>query len=115
MCLATTFFAALTGVYGGYFGAGAGVMMMAVLGLGLDLDLRVVNALKTLALLAANVVAAVIFVFVADIDFHVAGLLAAGSVVGGYVGAHIGRRLPPTLLRILIVLAGTTAAAFMLF
>jgi uncharacterized membrane protein YfcA len=50
----TTFFAALTGVYGGYFGAGAGVMMMAVLGLGLDLDLRIVNALKTLALLAAN-------------------------------------------------------------
>jgi len=115
MSPATTFFAALTGVYGGYFGAGAGVMMMAVLGLGLDLELRIVNALKTLALLAANVVAALIFVFVADIDFHVAGLLAAGSVVGGYVGAHIGRRLPPTLLRILIVLAGVTAAAFMLF
>jgi uncharacterized membrane protein YfcA len=110
----TTFFAALTGVYGGYFGAGSGVMMMAVLGLGLDLELRVVNALKTLAVLAANVIAGLIFVFVADLNLTAVGLLAAGSVVGGYAGAHIGRRLPPTLLRILIVLAGITAAVAML-
>jgi uncharacterized membrane protein YfcA len=109
----TTVFAALTGVYGGYFGAGAGVMMMAVLSLGLDLDLRVVNALKTLALMVANVVAGLIFVFVADVDFTVAGLLAAGSLLGGYVGAHIGRRLPPTLLRVLIITAGLTTAITM--
>jgi uncharacterized membrane protein YfcA len=85
-----------------------------VLGLGLDLELRVVNALKTLAVLAANVVAGLIFVFVADLNLTAVGLLAAGSVVGGYVGAHIGRRLPPTLLRILVVLAGITAAVAML-
>jgi len=101
-------------VYGGYFGAGAGVMMMAVLGLGLDLDLRIVNALKTLALLAANLVAGAIFVFAADLDLTAAGLLAAGSVIGGYVGAHIGRRMPATALRILIVLAGIVAAVLML-
>jgi uncharacterized membrane protein YfcA len=110
----TTFFAALTGVYGGYFGAGSGVMMMAVLGLGLDLEFRVVNALKTLAVLAANVVAGLIFVFVADLDLTAIGLLAIGSVVGGYTGARIGRLLPPTLLRVLIVLAGITAAVAML-
>jgi hypothetical protein len=114
MSPATIVFAALTGVYGGYFGAGAGVMMMAVLSLGLDLDLRIVNALKTLALLAANLVAGLIFVFVADIDYTVAGLLAIGSIVGGYTGSHLGRLLPPTLLRILIVLAGITAAVTML-
>ncbi len=110
----TTFFAALTGVYGGYFGAGAGVMMVAVLSVGLDLDLRIVNALKTLALLVANVVASLIFVFVADVDFTVAGLLAVGSLVGGYLGAHIGRRLPPTVLRILIVAAGLVTAITLL-
>jgi uncharacterized protein len=90
------------------------VMMMAVLSLGLDLDLRIVNALKTLALLAANLVAGLIFVFVADIDYTVAGLLAVGSIVGGYTGSHLGRLLPPTLLRVLIVLAGITAAVTML-
>jgi uncharacterized membrane protein YfcA len=89
-------------------------MMVAVLSLGLDLDLRIVNALKTLALMVANVAASLIFVFVADVDYAVAGLLAAGSVFGGYAGAHLGRRLPPTLLRILIIAAGLTTAITML-
>ncbi len=106
----TTFWATLTGVYGGYFGAGSGVMMMAVLGLGTDLELRIVNALKTLAVMAANVVATVIFLFLADLDWTAIGLLAAGSVVGGYAGSHIGRRLPAALLRALIVLVGVTAS-----
>ena len=110
----TTFFAALTGVYGGYFGAGSGVMMMAVLGFGLDLDLRIVNALKTLAVLAANAVASVIFLVLADLDWSAIAVLALGSVIGGYVGAHIGRRLPSTLLRAGVVSAGVAAAAVML-
>ena len=114
MSPATTLFAALTGVYGGYFGAGSGVMAMAVLGLGLDLELRILNALKTLAVIAGNVVASVIFLFVADLDWTAILLLAAGSVVGGYVGSRIGRRMPPTALRVLIVLAGITAAVTML-
>jgi len=114
MSPATTVFAALTGMYGGYFGAGSGVMMVAVLGLGLDLELRIVNGLKTLAVLAANLVAGVIFLFVAELDFRVVGLLALGSAAGGYVGARVGRRLPPTLFRILVVLAGIIAAVTML-
>jgi uncharacterized protein len=90
------------------------VMMVAVLGFGLDLDLRIVNALKTLAVLAANVVASVIFLVVAELDWAAIALLAGGSVIGGYVGSHIGRRLPSTLFRVLIVLAGVTAAGLML-
>jgi uncharacterized membrane protein YfcA len=110
----TTFFATLTGVYGGYFGAGSGVMMVAVLGFGLDLELRIVNALKTLAVMAANVVASLIFLVAADLDWTAIALLAAGSIVGGYVGSHIGRRLPDRLLRGLIVAAGITAAVLLL-
>lgn len=110
----TTFFATVTGVYGGYFGAGSGVMMVAVLGLGLDIDLRIVNALKTVAIFAGNVVAGLIFVVVADLDWRAIALLAGGSVVGGYVGARVGRRLPPTLFRVLVVIAGVVAAVLLL-
>jgi uncharacterized membrane protein YfcA len=56
----------------------------------------------------------VIFVFVADLDWLVIVLLASGSIVGGYVGARIGRRLNPTALRALIVVVGVTAALTML-
>ncbi len=110
----TTVWATLTGVYGGYFGAGSGVMMMAVLGFGTDLQLRIVNALKTLAVMAANVVATVIFLFLAELDWVAIGLLASGSVVGGYVGAHIGRRLPAPALRTLVVIVGVTASILMM-
>ena len=106
--------ATLTGVYGGYFGAGSGVMMMAVLGFGLDIDLRIINALKTLAVMAANVVATSIFLVLADLDWLAIALLAGGSVVGGYVGSHIGRRLPSTVLRTLVVIAGLTAFVLLL-
>ena len=110
----TTVWATLTGVYGGYFGAGSGVMMMAVLGFGTDLELRIVNALKTLAVMAANVVATVIFLFLAELDWVAIGLLASGSVVGGYVGAHIGLRLPAPVLRTLVVIVGVTASILMM-
>lgn len=99
----------LTGAYGGYFGAGSGVMALAVLGLATDLPFRVANALKTLAVLSANVVATVIFVAAAPLDWRAVALLAVGSVGGGYVGARVGRRLPPALLRALVVVAGVCA------
>ena len=114
MSPATRLFATVTGVYGGYFGAGSGVMMMAVLGFGSNLEFRILNALKTLAILASNLVASVIFIAVAELDWTAVLLLAPGSIVGGYVGARIGRRLNPTVLRGLIVVVGVSAAVSML-
>jgi uncharacterized membrane protein YfcA len=106
----TTVFATITGMYGGYFGAGAGVMMVAVLGLGTDLELRIVNGLKTLSLMVGNIVAGLIFVVVADPRWDAAALLAGGSLIGGYVGARIGRKLPDAVFRWAVVAAGLVAA-----
>ena len=114
MSRTTLGFSALTGVYGGYFGAGSGVMMVAVLGFGLDLPFTVVNALKTLAIMSANVVATLVFLVFAPLEWPVIVLLAAGSVVGGYLGAHVGRRLPDAVFRTLVVLAGVTAGVLLL-
>ena len=94
------------GVYGGYFGAGQGVMLVAFLALGLEESLQVVNGLKNVAVLSANVAASLIFVFVAPLDWAVVALIAIGSVVGGWLGAHIGRRFSPTVFRVLVVVFG---------
>lgn len=109
----TRIMATVTGVYGGYFGAGSGVMMLAVLGLGTSLDFRILNALKTFAVMVANLVATVVFVVIAPVDWPAVLALAAGSVVGGYVGSHLGRHLPEAVLRGLIVVAGIAAAAYL--
>jgi len=97
------------GVYGGYFGAAQGVLLLAILGIGVDDDLQRHNATKNVLALIVNGVAAVVFIVVADIDWAVVGLIAAGSVAGGQVGSGVGRRLPPPVLRGIIVVVGLTA------
>lgn len=96
----------VVGVYGGYFGAGQGVALVAVLGLGLDVPLSVINGLKTVAILCANIAATLVFVFIAPLEWTVVLLISIGSVLGGWIGAHVGRRLPPVLFRTLVVLFG---------
>src|SRR6478609_6996587 len=80
----------LAGVYGGYFGAAQGVLLMAILGVGLSESMQRNNATKNVLALLVNLVAAVVFVFVAHIDWAVAGLIALGSVIGGQIGATVG-------------------------
>lgn len=98
-----------SGAYGGYFGAAQGVLLLALLGIGLDEPLQRINALKNVAAGVVNLVAALAFVVLADVDWAVAGLIAAGAIVGGQLGATVGRRLPPAVLRGLIVVVGTVA------
>ena len=110
----------LAGVYGGYFGAAQGVLLMAILGIGVADSLQRHNATKNVLALVVNGVAAVVFIVlafagVADIDWRIAGLIAAGSIVGGQLGATVGRRLPPLVLRAVIVVVGVVAIVTFVF
>ena len=100
-----------TGMYGGYFGAAQGVILMGLLGIGIADTLQRLNGLKNVLAGLVNGVAGLIFVFVADVDWTVVALIAAGSVVGGQIGATVGRRLSPLVLRIVIVVVGLVALA----
>lgn len=101
-----------TGLYGGYFGAAQGVLLMAVLGSGLDHDIQPLNAIKNVLAAVVNAVSALVFVMVAAVDWWVVLLIAAGSAAGGVLGALIGRRLSPALLRMVIVAVGVAALVF---
>lgn len=98
-----------TGVYGGYFGAAQGVLLMGVLGIGVPQDIQRNNAVKNVLAGAVNTVAGLIFVVVADVDWAVVGLIAVGATIGGLIGARVGRRLPPLVLRTVIVVVGVVA------
>jgi hypothetical protein len=105
---------AAAGVYGGYFGAAQGVLLMAILGIGVADSMQRHTATKNVLALLVNAVAALVFIAVADIDWVVAGLIAVGSVVGGQIGAGVGRRLPPALLRAVIATVGVVALVVLL-
>jgi uncharacterized membrane protein YfcA len=105
------------GVYGGYFTAAQGIMQIALMGALLPESMQRMNAAKNLLALVVNVVAAFAYTIVAfdRISWAAAGLIAAGSLVGGLVGARYGRRLPPGALRGAIVVIGLIGLWRLLF
>lgn len=99
----------LTGIYGGYFVAAQGVLLMGILGVFMTTGTLVhANAIKTWLSLAVNLIAATGYLLFAfdRIDWTALLLIAVSSVVGGSVGAHIGRRIKPNVLRTVIVIVG---------
>jgi uncharacterized membrane protein YfcA len=96
------------GVYGGYFTAAQGILLIGVMGALLPESMQRMNGAKNLLSLVVNVVAAVAYTLVAfdRISWEAAGLIAVGSLLGGWLGARYGRRLSPNALRIVIVIVG---------
>ncbi|WP_312179314.1 sulfite exporter TauE/SafE family protein [Arthrobacter sp.] len=107
----------LAGVYGGYFVAAQGILLVGILGIFLHGTMQNANAMKNILVLGVNVVAAVSYmIFAFDrIVWPVVALIAVSSLIGGFVGAAVGRRLSPVILRSVIVVLGLVALWFMVF
>ena len=99
-----------SGIYGGYFGAAQGVILLAVLGVFVPDDLRRTNALKNVLAGTVNGIAAILFILFADVAWEAVALIAVGAVVGGAIGARIGRWIPAPLLRAAVIVLGTGVA-----
>ncbi|WP_020502179.1 sulfite exporter TauE/SafE family protein [Sciscionella marina] len=99
----------LIGIYGGYFTAAQGIMLVGVMGLLLHDPLQRLNAFKNVLSAIVNLVAGVIYAFIAPISWPVVGILAVSSILGGLLGAKIGRKLSPIVLRSVIVIIGIAA------
>lgn len=98
-------------VYGGYFGAAQGVLLLGVLGVLLTGTLQELNAVKNALVAGVNGLAAVVFLWQAPehVELPSAAALAVGAIVGGQLGARVGRRLPPTVMRGVVVVVGVVA------
>ena len=98
-----------TGVYGGYFGAAQGVIALGIMGVLLRESMQRMNAAKNVLTALANLVSGIVFIAVAHVAWIAVALIAVGSMIGGVIGARIGRKLPPIALRAVIVLVGLAA------
>jgi len=104
----------LLGVYGGYFGGGVGLITTAVYGLLAGADPRSLFSIRTLMLAIANFAAAFVFIAIGMVYWSACLPMLAGGVLGGWIGAHVGKRLPHNVVRIwtLLVTAATTIVFF---
>lgn len=104
----------LLAVYGGYFGGGVGLMMTATYGLLAGAHPRSLFSLRTAMLAIANLAAAVIFIAVGIVRWIYCLPMLIGAVVGGWLGAKVGKRLPHRLVSAwtLLVTAATTIVFF---
>jgi len=100
----------LTGIYGGYFGAAQGVILLAVLGIFVAGGMPQVNGIKNVLAGVANLVSAILFIAIAEVDWRVVGLVAVGATIGGLLGSRFGRKLPAGPLRALVVAVALVAA-----
>lgn len=99
-------------IYGGYFGGGIGIMMLASFALGGMLDIHEMNGLKTLLTVLVNALALVEFIIEGVVAWGPGLIMVAGSVIGGYVGAALARRIDPTWVRRFVIAIGWTMTIY---
>jgi uncharacterized membrane protein YfcA len=105
----------LAGVYGGYFVAAQGILLVGILGVFMTGTIQNANAMKNILVLGVNLIAAASYLLFAfdRINWTVVGIIAVSSLIGGLVGAKVGRRLSPPVLRGVIFALGLVALGFM--
>ncbi|WP_404335266.1 sulfite exporter TauE/SafE family protein [Sphingomonas sp. MMS12-HWE2-04] len=104
---------AVLGVYGGYFGGGVGLMMTAAYGLLAGAHPRSLFALRTLMLAVANFAAVFVFAATGLVRWQACLPMLAGGVIGGWLGAILGKRLPHGVVRAwTLIVTGVTTIVF---
>lgn len=101
-------------VYGGYFTAAQGVLYLGILGVFTGRSMGSVNAVKNLMSLCVNLAAALIYMIAffavdAQVVWAASAAIAVGSLLGGFFGAHLAKRLPEWALRGVIVVVALSA------
>jgi len=105
----------IAAVYGGYFGAGLGVITMAVLGLALQDTTTRLNAIKQFISFFANISAASFFLFSGKVVWPAAFVMMVGALAGGSLGGKMAGRIPPSVLRRIVVVVGVIIAGIYYF
>ena len=98
------------GIYGGFIQAGVGFFLLTSLVLGSGFELVKANSLKLFIILLYTPIALLIFFLHGDVDIWMGLLLAAGNMVGAYIGVNIAVKWGAKFLRYMLLAAILIAA-----
>jgi uncharacterized membrane protein YfcA len=99
--------------YGGYFGAGIGILMLGSLSVMGLRDIHRMNGLKTVLGTLINVIAFGFFAWKGLVVWHLAGVMAVGAVLGGWVSARTAKKVDQRLLRVFVITVGLVVTVWM--
>jgi len=100
-----------SGAYGAYFGSAVSILLLALLALFVSDTLQHLNAIKILLVGFANLLAALVYAFLAPVEWRYVVCLMVASLLGGRLGAHYARRVPSETLRVTVAVLGLAVAA----
>ncbi len=93
------------GVYGGFIQMGIGFFMLAALVLGAGYDLVKANSIKVLIALLYTSFALVILFYHNQVDITAGLMLAAGNMIGAWIGVHFQVKGGAKYVRYVLILA----------
>jgi hypothetical protein len=99
-------------MYVGYFGAGAGILILALLALMGQRNIHTMNGMKTVLVSVANAVALATFIVAGIVVWPQALLMIAGSLIGGYGGAHLAQKMKPIYVRRAVIVIGLSMSIY---
>ena len=101
-------------IYGGYFGAGIGILMLAALGMLGQKNIHEMNALRVCLGVMINLVAAAYFIANGLVSWPEAGLLAGGTIAGGFAGPRLARAVGAKAVRVFVSATGFALGIYFL-
>jgi len=99
-------------IYGGYFGAGIGILVIAAFDLIGLTDIHSVLPLKNALCGSLRAVAVTVFLLEGKVNWKYGTVMAAGALLGGYLGGSVVRFVNRTVVRLGIVTLGIAIAAY---
>jgi len=103
------------GIISAFFGIGGGIIFVPLMLVGMGMVMKKAAPTSQLILLFASLSGVIVHTALGHSDFLQAGLLGAGSFVGGLVGARLSVDIDERYLQILVSVIIVAAAAKMFF
>ncbi len=104
-----------TCIYGGFFNAGLGIIILSYLALAGYSNINTMNGLKLLVSSTVSMIAIVLFIYDGVIAWYEGTIVLIGTLFGGYLAAHISRKLPQKTIRAFVIAASCAITTFFFF
>ncbi len=98
--------------YGGFFNAGLGIIALSYLALAGYTNINAMNGMKLLISSTVSLIAITLFIYDGVIAWYEGIVVLIGTLVGGYVAAHISKQLNQQKVRSFVILASCGITVF---